>query len=105
MKVETHRATRHRLVARVEVIDIDLETHLTAFTGDLSTFGCFIETGAPFPRGTKIRLRINHRGSTFAALGQVVDCRSNGMGVHFGKIEPADQQILDGWLARLRTGE
>jgi hypothetical protein len=105
MKVEQQRAARHQLVARVEVVDIDLERRLTARTGNLSVFGCFIETGTPLPRRTKIRLRIHHRGATFAALGQVVDCRSNGIGVRFGEIEPADQQILEGLLARLRTGE
>lgn len=104
MKVEQHRATRHKFVARVEVVDLDSERQLIARTGNLSVFGCFIETPAPFARGTRIRMRINHRGTTFVALGQVADARPTGMGVRFGTIEPTHQQTLENWLAQLRNG-
>jgi hypothetical protein len=104
MKVETHRATRHPFAAHAEVVDVDSERQLTAVTGDLSVFGCFIETATPFARGTKVRVRINHRGATFVALGVVSFSRSTGMGVRFGTIEPAHQQTLETWLGQLRTG-
>ena len=103
MKAEQHRAARHAFVARAEVVDLDSEKQLVARTGNLSTFGCFIETGAPFPRGTRIRMRITHRGTTFVAVGQVADSRATGMGVRFGSMEPAHQQILENWLAQLRN--
>src|SRR5438445_6919196 len=51
--------------------DVESEKQVGALTGDLSVFGCFIETTAPFPRGTKVRIKINHRGSTFVALRYV----------------------------------
>jgi hypothetical protein len=105
MKVEQHRAVRHKFVARVEVVDIDSERQIAARTSNVSIFGCFIETEVPLPRGTKIRMRITHRGSTFAALGQVTNSRSTGMGVKFDKIEPAQQQVLENWLAQLRNAE
>ena len=105
MRVEKHRARRHRFVVPVEVVEVDLGKQLMAHTKNLSAFGCFIDTAAPFPRGTRIRLRINHRGSTFATLGKVADSQSNGMGVQFGKIEPVHQQILDSWLTQLRSDE
>ena len=104
MKVEQHRAARHKIVARVEVVDLDSERQLIARTGNLSLFGCFVETEVPFPGGTRIRLRINYRGATFVALGQVADARPVGMGVRFGTIEPAHQQTLENWLAQLRNG-
>jgi hypothetical protein len=104
MKAEQHRATRHAFVARVEVVDLDSERQIIAHTGNLSTFGCFIETGVSFPRGTRIRMRITHRGTTFVALGQVADTRTTGMGVRFASMEPAHQQILENWLAQLRNG-
>ncbi|PYU23199.1 MAG: hypothetical protein DMG30_12440 [Acidobacteria bacterium] len=103
MKVEQHRATRHRFAARAEVVDVESEKQVGALTGDLSVFGCFIETRAPFPRGTKVRIKINHRGSTFVALGYVSYSRPTGMGIRFGTIEPAHQQTLENWLAQLRT--
>jgi hypothetical protein len=104
MKVETHRATRHPFAARAEVVDVDSEKQLTAVTGDLSVFGCFIETATPFPPGTRVRVKINHRGATFVAPGVVSFSRTSGMGVRFGAIEPAHQQTLETWLAQVRTG-
>jgi len=96
---------RHQFAARAEVVDVESEKQVAAHTGDLSVFGCFIETTAPFARGTKVRVRINHRGATFVALGYVSYARSNGMGVRFGTIEPAHQQTLENWLAQLRTSD
>jgi hypothetical protein len=103
MKVEQHRATRHPFAARAEVVDVDSEKQLTAVTGDLSVFGCFIESATPFARGTKVRVRINHRGATFVAPGLVTFSKSTGMGVRFGTLEPAHQQTLENWLAQIRT--
>jgi hypothetical protein len=105
MTVGQHRATRHPFAARAEVVDVESEKQVMAHTGDLSAFGCFIETASPFPRGTKVRIRINHHGATFVASGVVSYSRSNGMGVRFGAIEPAHQQTLENWLAQLRTGD
>ena len=105
MKVEQHRATRHPFAARAEVVDVESEKQVMAITGDLSIFGCFIETATPFARGTKVRVRINHRGATFVALGYVSYSRPTGMGVRFGTIEPANQQTLEKWLGQLRTSD
>jgi hypothetical protein len=103
MKVEQHRAMRRPFAARVEVVEVESERQVTAVTGDLSVFGCFVETPTPFPHATKIRIRINHRGTTFVALGFVSNVRPTGMGIRFGAIEPAHQQTLENWLAQLRT--
>ena len=103
MKVETHRAMRRPFAARAEVVDVESERQVTSVTGDLSVFGCFVESPAPFPRGTKVRIRINHRGATFVALGYVSNARSTGMGIRFSTIEPAHQQTLEDWLAQLRN--
>ena len=105
MKIERNRAPRYRFFAPVEAADIDLNKQLMVRTTNLNAFGCFIATDAPFPCGTKIRLKVNHRGATFIALGQVAYCRSNGMGVRFIKMESAHQEILESWLAELRTRE
>jgi PilZ domain len=103
MKVEQHRAMRRPFAARVEVVEVESERQVSSVTGDLSVFGCFVETPAPFPHGTKVRIRINHRGTTFVAHGFVSNVRPTGMGIRFGAIEPAHQQILENWLAQLRT--
>jgi hypothetical protein len=55
--------------------------------------------------GTRVRLRILHRGAIFAALGHIVNARKNSMGVVFTKIEQKDQAVLEKWLAEVRDGD
>jgi hypothetical protein len=63
-----------------------------------------VHTTEPFPKGTKVSLRITHGGKSLAALGKVVYSRQNsGMGVAFTTIEQRSQAILEKWLASLRT--
>jgi hypothetical protein len=79
------------------------EQQLAAHTEDLSLFGCFVETVAPFPAGTKVRLRISHSGENLIAQGTVAYSRNNGgMGIAFTSIEPSCVPILDAWLNSLR---
>ena len=60
------------------------ERLLTAFTSNLSLFGCYAITGIPIPEGTKVSLRITRGGTTFAAFGKVVYSKPKyGMGVEF----------------------
>jgi hypothetical protein len=79
------------------------ENQLVAHTEDLSLFGCFVETLAPFSAGTKVRLRISHAGANLIAQGTVAYSRDNGgMGIAFTSIEPSSVAILDAWLDGLR---
>ena len=79
------------------------EQQLAAHTEDLSLFGCFVETLAPFPAGTNVRLRISHSGANLIAQGTVAYSRNNGgMGIAFTAIEPSYVSILDAWLTGLR---
>jgi c-di-GMP-binding flagellar brake protein YcgR len=103
MRVEQHRAMRRPFAAKAEVVEVESEKQVLCVTGDLSVFGCFVETPTPFPRGTKVRIRINHRGATFVALGLVSNVRSAGMGIRFSTVEPAHQQTLENWLGQLRA--
>jgi PilZ domain-containing protein len=100
---ERHRAQRFPFVAGIQVTDVVTEKQLAAHTEDLSVFGCFVETAAPFPAGTKVRLRISHAGVNFMAQGKVAYARNDGgMGIAFTSIEPSSLPILDAWLASLR---
>ena len=99
MQTEHRRAPRHLLGGVVEVIDLESEKELITVARNLSLFGCFVATATPFLTGTKVRLRITHRGATFAALGWVAHTSaSEGMGIAFGGIEARDRAILDRWL-------
>jgi hypothetical protein len=81
------------------VTDLESEKELVTVARNLSLFGCFVATATPFLAGTKVRLRITHRGAKFAALGWVAHAlASEGMGIAFGEIEGRDRTILDAWL-------
>src|SRR5437588_4099138 len=69
-------------------------------TRDLSVGGCFIKTAVPLANGIRIRVRIEHAGAEFTAIGRVTDnVSSEGIGVEFVDVEAKDRAILDKWLA------
>ena len=99
MQTEHRRAPRHLLGGVVEVTDLESEKQILAVARYLSLVGCFVATATPFVTGTKVRLRISHRGATVAARGSVAYLSaSEGMGIAFDEIEARDQAILDTWL-------
>jgi hypothetical protein len=99
MQTQHRRAPRHLLGGAVEVTDLESEKEIVTVARNLSLFGCFVATVTPFVTGTKVRLRITHRGATFAAFGCVAYASAaEGMGIAFGRIETKDRAILDTWL-------
>jgi hypothetical protein len=97
------RARRYPFVAAVELTQVDSSSQMKEKTSDLSLFGCHVTTKTPWAIGTKIRVRISHKGAAFAALGTVVHVQPGaGMGILFTKIEPNEQTLLDSWIAGLR---
>jgi hypothetical protein len=104
MPIAHPRARRYSFVTKIELTDVRSETHIEDRTSDLSLFGCYVETQRPFPQGTKLKIRIAHRGANFEALARVAYVRpSAGMGIVFTTIDPDDQLILEKWIAELRN--
>ena len=98
------RARRYSFVAAIELTDMQSEVQVKEQTSDLSLFGCHVETRKLLPTGTKVRIRIVHRGANFTALGRVVYVRpSTGMGVVFTLIGPNEQSVLERWIAEVRA--
>lgn len=97
------RAKRYSFVATVELTQVDSNGQMREKTSDLSLFGCHVTTPMPWPIGTKVSLRISHKGSAFAATGSVAHVQPGaGMGILFTRIGPTEQTVLDSWLADLR---
>jgi len=97
------RARRYRFAARVELTDLEYETHLEERTTDISLFGCGVATKNSFSIGAKLRLRITHKGSHFTAIGRIVYVRPyREMGIAFTQIEENDQITLEKWISELR---
>jgi PilZ domain len=103
MQPERPRARRYAFVSDIQLINVQSDATVLEQTSDLSLFGCHVHTLKPFAVGTRVRIRIAHRGSIFAALGRVANARADGsMGVIFTRIEQNDQLILEKWLNELR---
>lgn len=103
MQLERHRASRYPFEANVELTDVRLETQITGRTSDLSLFGCHVNTLKPLAPGTKVRIKIVHRGCSFQVLGKVVYARIDaGMGIVFTGTQSNDQLVSDNWIAELR---
>jgi PilZ domain len=105
MAHERRRAPRCALIASVEVVESQSDTHLRARISNLSLVGCYLDTTKQLPVGTEIRLNIVHNDATFSALGVVTHSQPNtGMGIRFTDV-PLDQHaILEQWLAELVHG-
>lgn len=103
MPTERPRARRYGFTANIELTDIQTEEQTRERTTDVSLYGCHVVTSKPFLTGTKISIRITHKGGSFAALGRIAYVRRNGeIGIAFTRVEPNDQLILEKWIAELR---
>ena len=98
---DRRQAPRHSFVADIELTDVQSGTQIKERVKDLSLTGCGVNT-APFPKGTRVRIKLFHGGGYIPALGRVIYARLElGMGIMFTSIEPEDQRILAGWIAEL----
>jgi len=99
---ERRRAPRYPLIASVDVIEAQTDTHLRARISGLSLTGCYLDTTNFLPMSTEVRLHISHNDANFTALGVVASCQPNiGMGVRFTDVQLDQQEILEKWLAAL----
>jgi len=104
VQTQQPRARRYAFVAPVEITDLETSAQLKEETSDLSLFGCYVNCAQPWAPGTRVRIRISHKGATFAAMATVANVRrETGMGMVFKKIEPKEQALLDRWIAELRA--
>jgi hypothetical protein len=91
---------RYSFAATAQVKELGSWKEQVLITRDLSAGGCFVKTAAPLPKGSRIRVRIEHAGVELTAVGRVTDnVSSEGMGVEFIEMEPGDRAILEKWLA------
>ncbi len=100
MKLERRAATRYNFGAIAEVIDLDDPDELVSLTRDLSSSGCFVVTTTPFPKGTRVRVRIMRSGGEVTAIGSVTsNVTPAGMGIAFTHLDSGDRILLERWLA------
>jgi len=98
------RSDRRSFGASAQVRDLGSRHEQVLLTRDLSAGGCFVKTAAPLPKGSRIRVRIEHAGAKFTAVARVTDnISAEGMGVEFIEMEADDRAILQKWLAGERA--
>lgn len=96
---------RYAFTATAEVVDMHSRTRMNTRISDLSMEGCYVDTNAPFPVRTKVRIRVSASKKTFETLGVVVYSLPNmGMGISFSRPEPQQHDILKKWIDEL-SGE
>ena len=100
--IEKPRARRYPFAATVEVVEMETGAELHGQTTDISSFGCRVNVSR-WVAGTKVRLRIFHRGAVLSALGVIANVQIKGaMGVSFLQIDDKQQVVLEKWLSELR---
>ena len=94
------QSDRYSFAGTAEVKELDSRKEQVLITRDLSAGGCFVKTADPLPKGSRIRVRIEHSEVEFTAVGRVTDnVSAEGMGVEFIEMESKDRAILEKWLA------
>ena len=100
--IEKPRARRYPFAATVELVDMETGAELHAQTSDISSFGCRVNVSRWAP-GTKVRVRIFHRGAVLSASGVIANMQIKGaMGVSFTQIDEKQQVVLENWLTEVR---
>jgi hypothetical protein len=103
MLAERPRARRYPFKAKIELTDLQSETQIAEQTGNLSLYGCQVQTAKTLPVGTAVWLRILHQGGSFEAHGRVANIRpQTGIGILFTNVEGKHQIVLEKWIAELR---
>ena len=99
-KNDSRGAPRCSFIGEIEVTELRSAIQINDRTNVLSLNGCGVDTEKLFPKGTKVRIKIAHGGSTFEAFGRVAYAQPTlGMGIVFTSVEPESNRILKGWLA------
>jgi hypothetical protein len=94
-------APRYPLILIAEVTDSASGARLISRTSDVSRTGCYVDTLNPLPRGSLIRLRLQHEQENFETDARVVYVSPGlGMGLMFPpEVQPDQLAVLDRWLA------
>lgn len=100
--IERPRARRYPFAASIELVEMESGAEIHGQTIDISSFGCQANVSGPWLTGSKVRLRIIHRGAVLSALALIASVRANRMSVAFTHLEEKEQGVLDQWLADLR---
>jgi hypothetical protein len=95
-----HRGSpRYPFHALAELTESTSAARTTAYTSNLGSNGCFLDTINPLPAGTIVSIQITYQGQVFVAGSVVVHSHPNtGMGLQFIALESGCSSLLGTWL-------
>jgi PilZ domain len=95
-----HRGTpRYPFYASAELTEASSAAPTKAYTSNLGSNGCFLDTINPLPEGTIVSIQITYQGHVFAARAVVAHSDANtGMGLKFIALESGCSSLLETWL-------
>jgi hypothetical protein len=106
MESARRQTSRYPFFAAADLTESTSGVRLTAYTSDLSSNGCYLDTIHPLPQGTVIGIQITYQGQVFAAGGVAAHVHPNtGMGVKFIALESGCSALLDSWLRQANPVE
>jgi len=80
------------------------ETHISGRISEISRKGCYVDVLNTLPEGTTIRLKITRDQGEFASAGRIIYVQPGmGMGVAFVEVAADQLNVLDAWLAELKS--
>jgi PilZ domain len=99
MESERRGSSRYPFHASAELTASSSEAPTKAYTSNLGSNGCFLDTINPLPTGTIVSIQITYQGQVFAARGVVAHSHPNtGMGLKFIALESGCASLLETWV-------
>jgi hypothetical protein len=100
METEYRESPRYPFHALAELTEATSAARTEAYTSNLGSNGCFLDTTNPLPAGTIVSIQITYQGQVFVAGSVVAHSHPNtGMGLQFIALESGCSSLLETWLA------
>ena len=98
--IDRRKSPRFALIVLATITESETGKRIDARTSDVSKTGCYVDTLAPFPKGTGVYLQLTRGEESFETPGTVAYVSpSLGMGIQFHDPVPPDQlEVLANWL-------
>jgi hypothetical protein len=98
------RTPRYPFAVDIEVTDIQSDVQIRGRTNTLSSFGCGVDAGQLLSQGTRVRIKLSHKGTEVRALARIVYSSSDlGMGLAFTTVERQDAVVLEWWMTEFMS--
>ena len=102
MERDRRRTPRYMFFASAELLEVKSEVRVATRVSELSRYGCYLDMMNPFPKDTKVLLKIwREEHNVIQTKGNIIYSQPNmGAGVAFVDLEEQYVPTLEQWLAQ-----